>query len=67
MTASLFMHVRAIRRRTIFERDRAQRSVRDHSKIVKALLKRDGDLASKLVREHTMKLHEHVSRHVELD
>ncbi len=67
MTDSLFMHVRAIRRRTIFERDRAQRSVRDHSKIVKALVKRDGDLASKLVREHTMKLHEHVSRHVELD
>ena len=67
MTDSLFMHVRAIRRRTIYEQDRARRSIRDHGKIVKALIKRDADLASKLVREHTMKLHEHVDKHVDLD
>lgn len=67
MTDGLFMHVRAIRRRTIFEKDRARRSIKDHSRIVKALTKRDADLASKLVREHTMKLREHVEHHVELD
>jgi DNA-binding GntR family transcriptional regulator len=67
MTDSLFSHVRAIRRRTIHEKDRAQRSVRDHSRIVKALVKRDADMAAALVRKHTMKLHEHVDKHVELD
>ena len=67
ITDGLFMHVRAIRRRTIFEKDRALRSIQDHRDIVKALVKRDADRASKLVREHTMKLHEHVRQHVELD
>lgn len=67
MTDGLFRHVRAIRRRTIHEKDRAQRSVKDHSSIVEALVKRDADLASRLVREHTMKLREHVERHVDLD
>ena len=67
MTDGLFSHVRAIRRRTIHENDRAQRSVRDHSRIVKALVKRDADSAARLVREHTMKLHEHVAKHVDLD
>ncbi|MFT5510948.1 MAG: DNA-binding GntR family transcriptional regulator [Hyphomicrobiaceae bacterium] len=67
MTDGLFRHVRAIRRRTIHEKDRAQRSVRDHSRIVKALGKRDADLASRLVREHTMKLREHVEQNVDLD
>ena len=67
LTDSLFMHVRAIRRRTIYEKDRAQRSIRDHTRIVKALIKRDADLASRLVREHTMKLREHVDKHVDID
>lgn len=67
MTDGLFMHVRAIRRRTIYEKDRAQRSIKDHTRIVKALIKRDADLASRLVREHTMKLREHVDKHVDLD
>ena len=66
MTDGLFRHVRAIRRRTIHEKDRAQRSVRDHNRIVKALIKRDADLSSQLVREHTMKLREHVEQHVDL-
>ena len=37
MTDGLFRHVRAIRRRTIHEKDRAQRSVQDHRQIVEAL------------------------------
>ncbi len=67
MTGGLFMHVRAIRHRTIFEKDRAKRSVDDHNKIVKALERRNEDLASKLVREHTLKLRDHVGEHVDLE
>ncbi len=67
MTDGLFMHVRAIRHRTIFEKDRGERSVEDHREIVAALQARDADRASRLVREHTMKLHDHVREHVDLD
>jgi DNA-binding GntR family transcriptional regulator len=37
ITDRLFMHVRAIRARTIFEEDRAKRSIEDHLAIVEAL------------------------------
>ena len=67
MTDDLFMHVRAIRHRTIFESDRAKRSVGDHRGIVAALAERDADKGERLVREHTMKLHDHVNQHVDLD
>ncbi|MCB1744657.1 MAG: GntR family transcriptional regulator [Gammaproteobacteria bacterium] len=67
MTGGLFMHVRAIRHRTLFEQDRARRSVDDHTLIVKALEGRDADLAGRLVREHTMRLADHVRLHVDLD
>jgi len=66
ITDRLFFHVRAIRRRTIVEADRAQRSVADHKEIVAALKARDTDLAERLVREHTLKLCTHVSKHVNL-
>jgi DNA-binding GntR family transcriptional regulator len=62
----LFFHVRAIRQRTIFEADRAKRSVLDHREIVAALERRDADGAERLVREHTLRLREHVERHVDL-
>jgi DNA-binding GntR family transcriptional regulator len=67
MTDNLFVHVRAIRHKTIFEHDRAQRSIRDHIEIIEALEVRDADQAEKLVREHTLKLGEHVEKHVNLD
>jgi DNA-binding GntR family transcriptional regulator len=67
ITDRLFMHVRAIRARTIFEEDRAKRSVEDHLGIVEALEARDTDLAERLVREHTLKLRDHVARHLDLD
>jgi DNA-binding GntR family transcriptional regulator len=67
ITDSLFLHVRAIRQRTIFEADRARRSIADHTAIVDAIASRDADRAERLVREHTMKLREHVERHVDLD
>ena len=60
ITDSLFMHVRAIRNRTIFEQDRAKRSVADHKTIVAAIEDGNADLAEKLVREHTLKLRAHV-------
>lgn len=67
ITDGLFMHVRAIRHRTIFEADRAKRSIEDHMKIVEALEARDTDLAGRLVREHNLKLRDHVEKFVDLE
>jgi len=58
----LFMHMHAVRRRAMGENDRATRSVVDHMKIIEALEARDPNLASRLVREHTMRLHDHIKR-----
>lgn len=58
----LFLHMHSVRRRAMGESDRAKRSVVDHQEIIEALERRNGDLASRLVREHTMRLHEHVRR-----
>ena len=63
----LFFHVRAIRQRTIVEQDRARRSIIDHKEIVNALEERHTERAERLVREHTLKLREHVERYVEID
>lgn len=60
MADGLFLHMHAVRRRAMGESDRAQRSVVDHMGIIKALETRDADLASQLVREHTMRLHDHI-------
>jgi DNA-binding GntR family transcriptional regulator len=67
ITNGLFFHVRAIRQRTISEQDRARRSIVDHKAIVAALEARDADRAERLVREHTLRLRDHVERFVELD
>jgi DNA-binding GntR family transcriptional regulator len=64
---SLFMHVRAIRARTIHESDRAAKSIVDHEQIIDALERRDTDLAERLVREHTLNLRKHVEENVALD
>jgi DNA-binding GntR family transcriptional regulator len=58
----LFLHMHAVRRRAIGEEDRARRSAVEHMSIIEALESRDADKASQLVREHTMRLHEHVRR-----
>lgn len=63
----LFFHVRAIRQRTIVEQDRARRSIVDHKEIVNALEARHTERAERLVREHTLKLREHVERFVSID
>jgi DNA-binding GntR family transcriptional regulator len=67
MTDKLFFHVRAIRQRTIFEKDRAKRSIVDHREIIAALEARDTERAERLVREHTLKLRDHVDRYVNLE
>ncbi|MDP2619832.1 MAG: GntR family transcriptional regulator [Hyphomicrobiales bacterium] len=58
----LFVHMRAIRHRTISEDDRVLRSIVDHLHIIEALEGRNADLAERLVREHTLNLHVHVAR-----
>lgn len=67
LTQGLFMHVRAIRARTISEKDRAGRSIVDHMHIIEALEARDTELAERLVREHTLNLKAHVERYVEMN
>ena len=58
----LFTHMQAVRRRTMGESDRARRSVVDHMEIIDALTARNADLASRRVREHTMRLHDHIAK-----
>lgn len=62
MAEGLFVHMHSVRRRALEENDRAARSVVDHLGIIEALESRDADLAARLVREHTMRLHNHVRR-----
>ena len=66
-TDELFFHMRAIRQRTIVEQDRARRSIVDHKEIVDALEGRHTERAERLVREHTLRLRDHVDRFVEID
>ncbi len=60
---NLFMHVRAIRRMTISQSDRAARSIVDHMRIIEALEARDTELAERLVRQHSLDLARHVEQH----
>jgi DNA-binding GntR family transcriptional regulator len=59
---SLFQHMHAVRRRAMHEGNRATRSVVDHMEIIEALEDRNADLAGLLVREHTMRLHDHIRK-----
>jgi DNA-binding GntR family transcriptional regulator len=62
-TRNLLLHVRAIRRATITQSDRASRSIIDHLKIIEALERRDTELAERLTRQHTLDLATHVDRY----
>jgi DNA-binding GntR family transcriptional regulator len=62
-TENLFIHVRAIRRMTIGDSDRPERSIADHMKIIEALEKRDGEAAARLVLKHNLDLAAHVEKH----
>ena len=65
MTENLFIHMRAIRKVTIRQDNRAARSIVDHTNIIEALAARDGERAERLVREHTFGLRAHVEKHGE--
>ena len=60
---NLFIHVRAIRRLTISQSDRAARSIVDHMRIIEALERRDTELAERLVRQHSLDLAAHVDKY----
>jgi DNA-binding GntR family transcriptional regulator len=60
---NLFVHVRAIRRMTISQKDRASRSIADHMRIIEALERRDTELAERLVRQHALDLAAHVEKY----
>jgi len=62
-TKNLFIHVRAIRKATISQDNRAARAVIDHLKIIEALERRDTELAERLARQHTLDLAAHVERY----
>ena len=62
-TRNLFIHVRAIRKATISQDNRAARSIIDHLKIIEALERRDTELAERLTRQHTLDLAAHVERY----
>ena len=65
LAENLFTHMRMIRRKTIGEEDRADRSIRDHINIIEALERRDTARAEELVRTHALGLAEHVARHAD--
>ena len=65
ITNGLFIQMRAIRHKTIGERNRASESIIDHLRIIQALEARDAVQAEKLVREHAMNLARHIRRHVD--
>lgn len=65
LAENLFTHMRMIRRQTIGEEDRVDRSIRDHMNIIQALEARDTERAEDLVRQHALGLAEHVAKHVD--
>src|SRR3954451_14803625 len=65
LAENLFAHMRMIRRKTIGEQDRADRSIRDHMTIIEALEARSTDRAEALVRDHALGLAEHVAKYAD--
>jgi DNA-binding GntR family transcriptional regulator len=65
LAENLFTHMRMIRRKTIGEQDRADRSIHDHLTIIEAIEARDAERAGDLVRDHALGLAEHVRRYAD--
>jgi DNA-binding GntR family transcriptional regulator len=65
LAENLFTHMRMIRRKTIGEKDRADRSIRDHIHIIAALEARDTVRAETRVRDHALGLAEHVAKYAD--
>ncbi len=56
----LFTHLKAVRRKGTEDTSRAGQSVVDHIHIIEAVEERNADLASDLVRDHTMRLRDYI-------
>ncbi len=65
LAENLFTHMRMIRRKTIVEKNRADKSIRDHMNIIEALEARDTARAEVLVRDHALGLADHVARYAD--
>jgi DNA-binding GntR family transcriptional regulator len=65
LAENLFTHMRMIRRKTIVEKNRAEKSIRDHMNIIEALEARDTARAETLVRDHALGLAEHVEKYAD--
>lgn len=65
LAENLFTHMRMIRRKTIAEKNRADKSIRDHMNIIEALEARDTPRAETLVRDHALGLADHVARYAD--
>jgi DNA-binding GntR family transcriptional regulator len=65
LAENLFAHMRMIRRKTIGEQDRADRSIRDHMTIIEAIEARDTERAEGLVRDHALGLADHVEKYAD--
>ena len=65
MSEQLFFHMRAIRARTIKERDRLSRSEIDHIRIIEEIEERDPYHAEQLVRDHALDLGKHIDKFVD--
>src|SRR5438552_13747726 len=65
LAENLFTHMRMIRRKTIVEKDRIEKSIRDHMNIIEALEARDTARAEDLVRKHALGLAEHVAKYAD--
>src|SRR5438874_5414617 len=65
LAENLFTHMRMIRRKTIVEKNRADRSIRDHMHIIEALEARDTARAETLVRDHALGLADHVAKNAD--
>lgn len=65
LAENLFTHMRMIRRKTIVEKDRVEKSIRDHMNIIEALEARDTARAEELVRNHALGLAEHVAKYAD--
>src|ERR1044071_1127043 len=65
LAENLFTHMRMIRRKTIGEQDRVDRSIRDHINIIEALEARATERAEDLVRDHALGLADHVAKYAD--
>lgn len=58
---NIFAHVRSIRKATMTQSDRAEKSILEHMRIIEALEARDTERAERLVRDHSLDLAQYVA------